>query len=141
MRQVKATILLILFIATFGRCFAEQYGVLGDTDLACCVEHNECCEGEESADHEDEETPECPVCVLIDSSALVGNSPGELAPPVYSLASTFFAVDAWSPGIPDLLLERCDSGEERIPSPPPRLSVSLRELVLYSAPVRGPTRG
>ena len=37
------------------------------------------------------ETPECPVCLLIDSSALVSSSPSELAPQVYSLASTFFA--------------------------------------------------
>lgn len=147
MRQVRATILLLLFIATFGRCFAEQYGLIANSALACCVEVVACCEAEhpahhdedDPAHHEDEETPDCPVCVLIDNNALVTAAAADLPAPSYALASSFFVLDEWNANLLDPILDHPDPGSGNTPSPPPRLSLSLTELVLFSAPVRGPS--
>ena len=139
MRQLKATILLLLFIATFGRCFAEQYGVLGDNGLACCVEQAACCDDEEPAHHDEGTPPDCPICVIIDNNALLATLSLELPPPAFSSASSFFAIDAWSAEFLVLFRNHCDSGDDHIPPSPERLSLSLTELVLCSAPVRGPS--
>ena len=79
MRQLKATILLLLFVATFGRCFAEQYGAMGESEFACCVEHTECCADEEPQHDEEERTPECPICLIIDHSGFLTAGQADLA--------------------------------------------------------------
>ncbi len=141
MRQLKATILLLLFVATFGRCFAEQYGAIGGSELACCVEHTECCADEEPDHDEEERTPDCPVCLIIDHSGFVTTGQADLAPPVFTEISALFNVDDWTISPARLLGGLSDPEEPDIPDPPDRQSLSLTELVLYSAPIRGPAKG
>ena len=141
MRQVKASILLLLFVATFGRCFAEQYGAIGDSGLACCVEHTECCADEEPEHDNDERTPECPICLIIDSSGFLTADPVDLDPPVFTATSSLFAISDWTFSPASLLTGLSEPVDQDIPDPPRRQSLSLTELVLYSAPVRGPAKG
>lgn len=141
MRRLKASILLLLFVATFGRCFAEQYGAIGGSELACCVAHSECC-ADEDPEHEDEErVPECPICLIIDHGGFLGAGQTDLAPPVFSAASPHFVLAPWQLCPPGLLRGIPESEDLEIPDPPERQSLSLTELVLCSAPVRGPAQG
>lgn len=141
MRQVKASILLLLFVATFGRCFAEQYGAISGSELACCVEHTECCADEEPAHDDEERTPECPICLIIDHSGFVTSGQTDLAPPVFTAMASHCFVGAWSTSLTSLLGDCSEPDVPDIPDPPERQSLSLTDVVLCSAPVRGPTRG
>ncbi len=138
---MKATILLLLFVATFGRCFAEQYGAIGGSDLACCVEHTECC-AEEEPEHDDEErAPECPICQIIDHSGFVSASTqADLAPPNFTVTTSLFTIDEWPFYPTTLWTGLSESVPPDIPDPPERPSLTLTKLVLCSAPVRGPAK-
>lgn len=140
MRQLKAAILLLLFVATFGRCFAEQYGAIGGSDFACCVKHTECCDNEEPEHNDEERTPDCPICLIIDHSGFLTAGQADLAAPVFTAASSLFTINEW-PCCPTTLPGGLpESGDPDIPDPPERQSLSLTELVLLSAPVRGPAK-
>jgi hypothetical protein len=140
MRQLQATILLLLFVATFGRCFAEQYGAISGSDLACCVVHTECCPDEDPEHDDEERTPDCPICLIIDHSGFVTAGQTDLAPPVFTEISSLFAIEAWNFYPLNLLSGLSEPEEPDIPDPPERQSLSLTELVLLSAPVRGPAK-
>lgn len=140
MRHLKASILLLLFVATFGRCFAEQYGAIGGSDLACCVEHTECCADEEPEHQEEERAPECPICLIIGHSGFIVSAPADLAPPTFSAASSLIAIEEWPFHPTTLFAGLSDSEAPELPDPPERQSLSLTELVLCSAPVRGPAK-
>lgn len=77
MRAVRATFLLLLFVTSFARCWADTYGVLAHSSWACCKpvsQENHDCHGDDSDhdhekehDHEPEPFPssDCSGCSLV----------------------------------------------------------------------------
>jgi len=49
--------MLLVFITSFGRCWADTYGLLGDSDLACCdpIVVQDDCHHEGDGDHHHEQ--------------------------------------------------------------------------------------
>ena len=79
MKAVRATFLLLLFLTSFGRCWAESYGLLASSSWACCesVNHDNFvfdCRGDDSnseSEHNRQPDPipasDCSSCDLVES--------------------------------------------------------------------------
>lgn len=79
MKAVRATFLLLLFLTSFGRCWAESYGLLDSTRWACCETristsakfdcHDQDSERHIEHDQEPEPIPSsnCSVCNIVDT--------------------------------------------------------------------------
>lgn len=149
MRSVRATFLLLLFIVSFGRCWADTYGLLGSSSWACCepvIEKVHDCHGEDhdhdherEHDHEPEPFPssDCSGCSLVKAGFTSVGTDLDFTAPVFT---------AFVPEWDDLVLrvQRILSRAEDAQVPPPPWSVgqvimTMSDIVTTSAvSVRGP---
>lgn len=149
MRSVRATFLLLLFIVSFGRCWADTYGLLGSSSWACCepvIEKDHDCHGEDhdndherEHDHEPEPFPssDCSGCSLVKAGFTSVGADLDFTAPVFT---------AFVPEWDDLFLrvQRILSRAEDALVPPPPWSIgqvimTMSDIVTTSAvSVRGP---
>ncbi|MGJ8677060.1 MAG: hypothetical protein ACSHX0_06060 [Akkermansiaceae bacterium] len=77
MRAFRATFLLLLFITSFARCWADVSGLLDQSSLACCapVEHLDHDHESEDSHDENSEDPvrNCATCDLVKSGFTVSS--------------------------------------------------------------------
>ena len=141
MRQFRAIFLLLLFITSFTRCWADSSGFLEGTIFACCepAEHAHDDHEHENSDKDHDEgsenpEPDCSNCDLV-KSGFISNSLDVSIP-----APFFVDLDQnWS----DLLLriERLSYLEEcRVVEPPERVYVLVMSRIVTTSAVsvRGP---
>jgi hypothetical protein len=68
MQKFRAIFMLIVFLTSFGRCWAEQYGLLDGSELACCPAevHTSSLQNQDSQvehhhhEHEHDDSHDCP---------------------------------------------------------------------------------
>ncbi|YCM44646.1 hypothetical protein V2O64_01245 [Verrucomicrobiaceae bacterium 227] len=93
MRQLRATFLLLLFITSFARCWADSSGLLTGSPLACCEsleEQHQDPDGKtrhEKHDQEDDENEvplnDCPTCVMVKAGFTAGLPTLDLPTPYF----------------------------------------------------------
>lgn len=158
MRAVRATFLLLLFVTSFARCWADTHGLLAASALACCepVELAHFCDHDDHSKHEShnehdqdghehEEIPvpepfppsDCSGCVLVKSgfvsSVITVDSPN----PVF-----VNFIPEWNDL--DVRIQRILSRAEKAQESPPPWSIdhvakTTSEIVMTSTvSVRGP---
>ena len=142
MRVCRATFLILLFITSFARCWADVSGLLDQSSLACCasVEHlNHDHEGENSHDNDSEDPiRNCGTCNLVESGFTVSSFDIEVP-------TSFFVIyldQIWS----DIFLHTNSllSAKESLvllPPVPPEMGTNLsssRIVTTSAISVRGP---
>jgi hypothetical protein len=97
-RKLGSCLVILLFLTAYGRCVADQLGMLHASDSACCrtvCEDVTCpdslgpdirpCETEPSGNHGQEEVPTpCQLCFILDSDSMQVEGSIKIPAPVFS---------------------------------------------------------
>lgn len=156
-QQLRASFMLLVFLTSFGRCWAEQCGLLAGSNWACCpieasahgshghLAPDGCDHDSPEHPHEDEniplrspgEGPPCEVCELIQSGFIGLSSSLEIPAPIFSLVEIPW-FSQWS--VFNLSLRNNCLDEPLVYGPPDDLSsISTSRLVTSTTvSVRGP---
>lgn len=157
MQKVGSLLVITLLLVAFGRCVADQYGMLHTTDASCCqticttdTHHaddeadNDCNDSSEhqQEEHNNEDTPApCQLCSILKNDSMQ-IEPATKVP--YPIISDFYPVFDFGLSMDSLLsriscqVSSCDLITE-LPDPPAELDSLFRCLVAKTAPVRGPS--
>lgn len=151
MRKLGSFLVILLLITAYGRCMADQFGVLHTTDSSCCqvtcgAESH--CEDEgpsdenhsEDSDKSTDEPAPCQLCFILSSdSILLGDYIDIPSPTVLELNPIIF-----NSGLDRLLskgLAFLDLNQPTVEhsDPPEEHRSRLQRIVAKSTPVRGPS--
>ena len=151
MRKLGSYLVILLLITAYGRCMADQFGVLHTTDSSCCqvtCAAESHCEDEtpsdeshsEESDESTDEPAPCQLCfILSGDSILLGDSIDIPSPSVLELTPALFnsGLDNFlGKGIAYLDL---DQPTAEHPDHPEEHRSRLQRTVAKSTPVRGPS--
>lgn len=155
MRKLGSYLIILLLLTAYGRCVADQFGILHTTEASCCqVTCNESdhCEDttdkhSDDSDHsEDSEEPApCPLCVILSSDSMLLQDALELPSPSFlDLDSPFTFHSIWGTTSEDILGRRIDCFAPSLhlsdrPDPPAEQRSRLQRIVAKTTPVRGPS--
>ena len=151
MRKLGSFFVILLLITAYGRCMADQFGVLHTTDSSCCqvtCSAESHCEdeipsddpgSEESEESTDEPAP-CQLCFILSSdSVLLGDGIDVPSPTVLELTPVIFnsGLDRLlGKGIAFLDLDQPTADH---PDPAEEHRSRLQRIVAKRHPVRGPS--
>lgn len=156
MRKLLSYLLILIFLTAYGRCVADQFGMLHSSETSCCVtvcETDSHCSvnDNEHSDHPDSQTPEtseepdqpmpCQLCFILDSDGMLIEDSVQLPSPILLELTDFFSFTAT---LDDILRAHVISfSQELIPPALPDPSAELRSRLLRidakTTPVRGPS--
>ena len=154
-RKLGSYLIILLLITAYGRCMADQFGVLHTTDSSCCQvtcsaethcedeapsdnSHSE--ESDKPTDKPTDEPAPCQLCFILSSdSILLGDGIAVPSPTVLELNPLIF-----NSGLDRLLgkgLTLIDLNQPRAahPDPPEEHRSRLQRIVAKLTPVRGPS--
>jgi hypothetical protein len=154
MRKLGSFLVILLLITAYGRCVADQFGVLHTTDSSCCQvtcsADSHCAEeatadaphseDSEASDDSTEEPAPCQLCFILSSdSILLGDSIDIPAPKVLELVPALF-----NSGLDNLLGKgiatlNLDQPPAEHPDPPEEHRSRLQRIVAKLTPARGPS--
>lgn len=155
MRKLGSYLIILIFLTAYGRCVADQFGMLHTSDISCCVTVcNTTCDADdhgpdtpdhhpeesETPDHQDEPSP-CQLCFILNSDSMMLEhgikipSPSLLELP--DIFSSFATLDDLFRG--PLLSLSPDLTASDHPDPPAEQRSRLLRTVARMTPVRGPS--
>lgn len=149
MRKLGSYFVILLLITAYGRCMADQFGVLHSTDSSCCQvtcnAESHCADEPPSDDHDseseesDEPTP-CQLCFILSSdSILLGDSIDVPSPTLLELTPAFFHSGLGNFSDNGLTVLDLDQPTADHPDPPEEHRSRLQRTVAKLTPVRGPS--
>lgn len=167
MRKLGSLLVILLLLTAYGRCVADQLGVLHTTASSCCqavcdqadhcqtseanLSDDSCCgsDHDKGHDHSEESEPEepnsedpapCGLCLIISSDSMLLNDDVKVpTPTLLELSSLFFM-----PTLNGLLDQsrpnlNLDNSPSEHPDPPAEHRSQLRRILVKTTPVRGPS--
>lgn len=167
MRKLGSFLIILLLITAYGRCVADQLGVLHTTNSACCQVscgvNTHCAEQEPQNEHqnhsedhpcsnsdqtneqeEEEEAPQdsfpCQLCFILNSDSMLPGDNLEIpAPSLFEISPFFFSsiLDGFLPNAPQIT--DLNTSFSELPNPPAEPRSRLRRIVAKTTPVRGPS--
>lgn len=146
MQRTGSLLIMLLLLTAYGRCVADQFGMLYATEASCCQDVNCAAPSTEDSDeqdphHNEDEQPPCQLCLIISTDAATLDAGIKLPSPQGIDHASAPIVDRLFPAI----LGCCLPTE--ILAPPPReaqgppevLGSTWLETVTRLSPVRGPS--
>ena len=165
MRKLGSLLIMLLLLTAYGRCVADQLGVLHSSASACCqvtlsqadhceseTDEQNTCHSDGDSNHEshpEESTPEepetepetepCGLCAILQSDGMLLNDGLKVPSPiVLELSHLFFTTTL------DGLLDKShtiinlENSTSEHPDPPAEHRSKLRRTIAKTTPVRGP---
>jgi len=163
MRKLGSYLIILLILTAYGRCVADQFGMLHTTNTSCCqvtcdeVSHCDSIEDTDSehSEHQDnsddEEKPNSPIpsspcqlCLILSSDSMLVGDQLEIPSPIIldiSPASTFwnFYSSSEAPTRSQLRFTTLDLPPSGHPDTPTEQRSRLQRIVAKTTPVRGPS--
>jgi len=157
MRKLGSFLVILLLITAYGRCMADQFGVLHTTDSSCCqvtcsaeshcaeeapadASHSKEAENVEESNDPTEKPAPCQLCFILSSdSILLGDSIDIPAPTLLEITPALF-----NSGLGNLLGKgiatlNLDQPPAEHPDPPEEHRSRLQRIVAKLTPARGPS--
>ncbi len=162
MRKLCSYLVILLILTAYGRCVADQFGMLHTTTASCCqvicdeanhcnidgdvgndTSGNEHSEHQEDSDEQDQPAP-CQLCLILSSDSILMGDQLEVPAPIIlditSLSTTY--IFCTSPealiGI-RLRFTTPDLTQSDHPDTPAEQRSRLQRIVAKMTPVRGPS--
>ena len=157
-RKLGSYLLILIFLTAYGRCVADQLGMLHSSDTSCCQtvceDLSDSCgycpdsgephfeEASEPASNSDQQTPTpCQLCFILDSDSMLIENGVKMPAPVFHELTDFLcfarSVDGTTPSLQFVL------HQELMPrdylDPATLRSSRLLRLTTKATPVRGPS--
>jgi len=148
MRKLGSYLLILIFLTAYGRCVADQFGMLHTSETSCCVsvcDASDHCEDSQSGHPENSDSQEiptpCQLCFILDSDSMLLEDGFELPTPSFLDVSDFFT---FCTTLDDLLRSRAllfssDLTLSDHPDPPAEQRSRLLRTNAKTTPVRGPS--
>jgi hypothetical protein len=148
MRKFGSYLLILIFLTAYGRCVADQFGMLHTSETSCCVsicDTNDHCketQNDHSEDSDSQEIPTpCQLCFILDSDSMLLEDSFEIPTPSFLDISNFFT---FCTTLDDLLRSRellfsSDLTLSDHPNPPTEQRSRLLRTTAKTTPVRGPS--
>ena len=168
MRKLGSFLVILLILTAYGRCVADQFGMLHTTTASCCQvtcdeishcelngevssdatedDHSENPEHQEDSDGQNQPKPPtpsspCQLCLILSSDSMLVGDQLEIPSPIIldiTSVSTFFT------SLEDLLGSRLyfitpDLTQSDHPDMPAEQRSRLQRIVAMATPVRGPS--
>ena len=148
MRKLGSYLLILIFLTAYGRCVADQFGMLHTSETACCaiacdaVDH--CGDTQdkqpENQDNQDDPAP-CQLCFILNSDSMLLDDGIEIPAPTFSeitpLSSLHNSLENLFGGQPPSFSPGLPSSDH--PDPPAEQRSRLQRIVAKTTPVRGPS--
>ncbi|MCP5536708.1 MAG: hypothetical protein H7A51_10840 [Akkermansiaceae bacterium] len=156
MRKIGSYLIILVFLTAYGRCVADQFGMLHNSEASCCVTlcdvaaHCPTAGEDHPADtgHPDSEAPDdreqpapCQLCFILGSDSMLLEDGLQLPSPTLLELSDFFSFTATLDDIlrahgTSLTRELTPSG---YPDPSAEHRSRLMRIGAKTTPVRGPS--
>lgn len=154
MRKIGSCLIILLLLTAYGRCMADQFGMLHTTTTSCCQttcdELDHCVSPKntddtqpgspEHPDNEEEPSP-CHLCLILSNDSMLLEDGVKIPSPTLLDVAPLFTFSITSHEFLGARPNRFSLeplGPEP-PKPPTEQSARLRRIVAKTTPVRGPS--